>query len=220
MVSIEVSAGKHGRAWKCKPCGYRGRSWPLRITCTRNTYLLTTILFLLWRAIPSKLTLNTPLPELLTEEDQQLLDEFFVRKPSTKELELKETESMKRESQSTSLLSQLWGEGRVNRLCRWFTMAMRKEKRATRFRKSSAPSRKSPRKLQSVVQGPWPFFQSLGSVRGTVRHWMTYSSLTAPLQKDWQETLEKCLSIYKLCHVDFMQVFFILDYSLDVYSFD
>lgn len=43
------------------------------------------------------LTLDTAVPDLLTEEDQQLLDEFIVRELSFSESECKETKHIERE---------------------------------------------------------------------------------------------------------------------------
>lgn len=78
------------------------------------------------------------------------------RKPSTKESELKKTEGLERgrggSLQSTSPPFELWGEGRVSRPYICFTMSLGKRSVQPSSRRSSAPSRKSPTKLQSVVQ--------------------------------------------------------------------
>uniref|UniRef100_K1PUM7 Uncharacterized protein n=1 Tax=Magallana gigas TaxID=29159 RepID=K1PUM7_MAGGI len=62
----------------------------------RSFYLFLSSVFYVGLPVPGSLplildshsprsTLDASLPELLTEEDQQLLNEFFVKKPSSKE---------------------------------------------------------------------------------------------------------------------------------------
>lgn len=109
---------------------------------------------------PLQSMLNASLTELLTEEDQQLLDEFFVRETSAKELELKKKiKSMEKESwrhRDASSQSTSPPLKREEGLCLRFKMA------------GILPGNSS--RWCRWCRGL--FFQSLSRVRGTVRHWM------------------------------------------------
>lgn len=111
-------------------------------------------------AIPPQSALDSSLPELLTEEDQQLLDEFFVREPSSTEVEQsRKTESLEREVERQRRVIEEH-QATISALRRGRDEAPRSfhdgpgegEPYNPRPQRSSAPLRRSPRKLQSVVR--------------------------------------------------------------------
>lgn len=160
---------------------------------------------------PPKSMLDTSFLKLLLKEHQQLFEEFFVREPSTKELELKKTEPRERvgktEAHHYRTLLQYFSSkerrGWIACVVPWWPWG--------RWN-IQPPSKKSHRKLQSVIRvvpGPiLPKPQQHSSHRSPLvlvvprpilpepqqrRHWMTCSSRTIPITENLAKVIRKVL---------------------------
>lgn len=179
----------------------RPRRWPLR---PLQPYP---------RQPPPKSMLDTSFRKLLIEEHQQLFEEFFVREPSTKELELKKTAPGENVGETEAhhyrtpvqYCSSKERRGWIACVVPWWPWGRWSIK---------TPSKKSHRKLQSVMRVvPVPILpkpQQHSSHRSPLvlvvsrpilpepqqrRHWMTCTSRTIPITENLAKVFRKVLKI-------------------------
>lgn len=164
-------------------------------------------------ATPPKSMLDTSFRKLLIEEHQQLFEEFFVREPSTKELELKKTAPGENVGETEAhhyrtpvqYCSSKERRGWIACVVPWWPWGRWSIK---------PPSKKSHRKLQSVMRVvPVPILpkpQQHSSHRSPLvlvvsrpilpepqqrRHWMTCTSRTIPITENLAKVFRKVLKI-------------------------
>lgn len=162
---------------------------------------------------PPKSMLDTSFRKLLIEEHQQLFEEFFVREPSTKELELKKTAPGENVGETEAhhyrtpvqYCSSKERRGWIACVVPWWPWGRWSIK---------PPSKKTHRKLQSVMRVvPVPILpkpQQHSSHRSPLvlvvsrpilpepqqrRHWMTCTSRTIPITENLAKVFRKVLKI-------------------------